>query len=209
MELNEKQIQIIEAAEHLFAQKGFAGASVRDIAESAGVNLAMISYYFGSKDGLIEAMFRRRTASYRLQLESLLQNDSLTSLEKVDRLISQYIDRIFSNQCFHRIMIREQMGGRDNPISAMIYQLKQSNLELVEQLVRQGQERGEFKPGVEADLLMLTLTGTASQLTTTQHFYRTRHQLEHLSTEEFETYLKAKLNNHIQKIFKAILTNEA
>ena len=43
MEYNEKQIQIMEAAEELFAEQGFAGTSVRDIAEKAGVNLAMIS----------------------------------------------------------------------------------------------------------------------------------------------------------------------
>ena len=60
MEYSEKQVQIMEAAEKLFAEKGFNGTSVRDIAETADVNLAMISYYFGSKDKLLEAMFTYR-----------------------------------------------------------------------------------------------------------------------------------------------------
>ena len=47
----------MEAAETLFAAKGFNGTSVLDISETAGVNLAMISYYFGSKKKLFEAMF--------------------------------------------------------------------------------------------------------------------------------------------------------
>ena len=44
MEYSEKQWQIMESAEQLFAEQGFNGTSVRDIAEKANVNLAMISY---------------------------------------------------------------------------------------------------------------------------------------------------------------------
>ena len=60
MKSNDKQIQIIETAEKLFADKGFSGTSVRDIADEADVNLAMISYYFGSKEKLLEALFTHR-----------------------------------------------------------------------------------------------------------------------------------------------------
>ncbi len=50
MEYNEKQLQILEVAEKLFAANGFDGTSIRDIASEAEVNIAMISYYFGSKE---------------------------------------------------------------------------------------------------------------------------------------------------------------
>src|SRR5512132_693882 len=113
MEYNEKQIQIMEAAEKLFAEQGFSGTSVRDIAEAADVNLAMISYYFGSKEKLMEAMFIHRGQYLRIQLENILHNNTLTSLQKVERLIDDYIERIFKKQCFHKIMVREQMT--DNP----------------------------------------------------------------------------------------------
>jgi len=52
---SEKQLGILLVAERLFADKGFHGTSVRDIAQEADVNIAMISYYFGSKDKLLEA----------------------------------------------------------------------------------------------------------------------------------------------------------
>ena len=68
MEYSEKQIQIMEAAEKLFAAKGFNGTSVRDISEAAGVNLAMVSYYFGSKEKLFEAMFAHRSEFFKLPL---------------------------------------------------------------------------------------------------------------------------------------------
>jgi AcrR family transcriptional regulator len=74
LKYSEKQIQIMEAAEELFAEKGFAGTSVRDIAEEAGVNLAMISYYFGSKERLMESLFKYRGESIKLQLETILEN---------------------------------------------------------------------------------------------------------------------------------------
>ncbi|HNO01068.1 MAG TPA: TetR family transcriptional regulator, partial [Chitinophagaceae bacterium] len=43
----------MKKAEKLFAEKGYNGTSVRDIAEKAGINLAMVSYYFGSKEKLL------------------------------------------------------------------------------------------------------------------------------------------------------------
>lgn len=58
--LNETQTRILDAAEELFMQHGFGGASMRMLTAKAGVNLAAVNYHFGSKDALIEAVFRRR-----------------------------------------------------------------------------------------------------------------------------------------------------
>lgn len=51
--------RILEAAERMFADKGLDGSSVRDITTAANVNLASVNYHFGSKTGLIEAVFSR------------------------------------------------------------------------------------------------------------------------------------------------------
>jgi len=56
----ETQTRILDAAEELFMQHGFEGASMRMLTAKAGVNLAAVNYHFGSKDALIEAVFRRR-----------------------------------------------------------------------------------------------------------------------------------------------------
>lgn len=52
--------RILGVAETLFARHGFAGASLRQVTAGAKVNLAAVNYHFGSKDGLIEEVFRRR-----------------------------------------------------------------------------------------------------------------------------------------------------
>ena len=57
---HETRTRILDAAEELFMQHGFGGTSMRQLTAKAGVNLAAVNYHFGSKDALIEAVFRRR-----------------------------------------------------------------------------------------------------------------------------------------------------
>jgi AcrR family transcriptional regulator len=208
MEYSDKQLQIMEAAEKLFAEKGFDGTSVRDIAENADVNLAMISYYFGSKEKLMEAMFHHRGHYMRLQLENILHNNQLTSLQKVEKLIDDYIERIFKKQCFHKIMVREQMAVNTGPIRKQIIQLKQTNQVLITQLIQEGQKRREFKKSIDIPFLMMTLVGTTSQLVTSQDYYREINGLENMTQEEFEKHIRKKLSNYLKSLFKAFLIYE-
>ena len=208
MEYSDKQVQIMESAEKLFADKGFSGTSVRDIAETAGVNLAMISYYFGSKEKLFEAMFSHRSESFKLQLETMLQNKELEPMEKVERLIEQYIAKLTSQICFHRIMVREQMMNNNGFIATQIQTLKARNQALIKQLIQEGQDKGAFKKDVDVPLMIMTLIGTVSQLITTQHYYKEINGLQSLSEEEFQQHIGTKLNQHLKKIFKVILSNE-
>jgi AcrR family transcriptional regulator len=57
---HETRTRILDAAEELFMQHGFEGTSMRQLTAKAGANLAAVNYHFGSKDALIEAVFRRR-----------------------------------------------------------------------------------------------------------------------------------------------------
>jgi AcrR family transcriptional regulator len=57
---HETRTRILDTAEELFMLHGFEGTSMRTLTSSAGVNLAAVNYHFGSKDALIEALFRRR-----------------------------------------------------------------------------------------------------------------------------------------------------
>lgn len=65
--------QILDAAELLFAEKGFSGASLRLITSRAQVNLAAVNYHFGSKKALIEAVFARFLGPFSVALERELE----------------------------------------------------------------------------------------------------------------------------------------
>lgn len=67
--------RILDVAEELFAAKSFASVSVRDITGTAGVNLAAVNYYFGSKIALLKAVFLRRA--------SVLNRERLSRLNRV------------------------------------------------------------------------------------------------------------------------------
>ena len=208
MEYNEKQVQIMETAEVLFAEKGFNGTSVRDIAEKAHVNLAMISYYFGSKDKLLESLFDYRGEHIKLKLESMVEDKTLGSFEKLDLLIDHYIEKIMNQQCFSRIMVREQVVNHTGITAELITQMKKRNQEIISKLIHQGQKKGEFKRNIDIPLMMATLVGTAGHIIATQPYYREINNLQSMSDDEFQKHIKKKLSQHLKKLFKAILTNE-
>ena len=208
MEYNDKQVQIMETAEVLFAEKGFNGTSVRDIAEKAHVNLAMISYYFGSKDKLLESLFDYRGEHVKLKLESMVEDKTLSSFEKLDLLIEHYIEKIMNQQCFSRIMLREQVVNHTGITAELITQMKKRNQQIISKLIHQGQKKGEFKRNIDIPLMMATLVGTAGHIIATQPYYREINNLQSMSEEEFQRHMKKKLSQHLKKLFKAILTNE-
>ena len=209
MEYGEKQIQIMEAAEALFADKGFNGTSVRDIADKAGVNLAMISYYFGSKDKLLEAIFTFRGDSNKLVMEDIVNKESMSCMDKVYLLIDHYIKKITSQQCFHRIMVREQSVNNHGAVAELILNLKRRNFETVKKLISDGQKKGEFRKNIDVHLLMTTMLGTTNQLITSQYYYKEINNLQDMPEDEFQKHLHKKLSHYLKFLFKTILTNEA
>ncbi len=90
--------RILDVAEQLFAHRGFHGVSVRDITGAAGVDVALANYYFGSKGGLLEAVFHRRSellnAERLQQLEAVLARSRAPTLEDIiDAFTHPLLDR--------------------------------------------------------------------------------------------------------------------
>jgi len=209
MELNDKQIQIIEIAERLFAERGFDGTSVRDIAHEAEVNIAMISYYFGSKEKLMEALLEWRVGEIKIRVESLIKDDRFTPLEKVNMLIDEHIERAIQKKSFHKIMVSVQVTNKNPSILKAANQVKIRNAKVIAELIKDGQKKGVFKKNIDLILMLNTLVGTVNQNMMNLDYYREFNSQTEMTDEAFQIIIKKRLSIHIKKLFKAMLTNES
>src|SRR5918997_7044366 len=85
--------RILDAARAVFVRHGTAGARMQEIAQEAGVNQALLHYYFRSKDRLAEAVFRQVAGRLLPTVFEILGSD-LSIEEKVERFVSLYIDTL-------------------------------------------------------------------------------------------------------------------
>jgi AcrR family transcriptional regulator len=207
MEYNQKQISILEAAEKLFASQGFHGTSVRDIAHEADVNIAMISYYFGSKEKLIEAIFLKRIYAWKLMLEHFLKDNSLSFIDRFDRLVETYVQRVIGNPCFHLMMMRAQIQT-DIKVNELIHENKKEVYGVINGFIKEGQASGVFND-VDGIMMVSTLIGTTNHIMSTKHHFQRLSNLEHLSEEQLQEYLIIHISTYLKKLFKAILIHEA
>jgi AcrR family transcriptional regulator len=106
----ETQLRLLDAAEELFMQHGFEGASMRMLTARAGVNLAAVNYHFGSKDALIEAVFRRRLDPMNAQ--RLAELDRLEAEADGKPLAAEAIIRAFLGASL-RMVEDARNGGRN------------------------------------------------------------------------------------------------
>ena len=105
---HETRTRILDAAEELFMHHGFGGTSMRLLTGKAGVNLAAVNYHFGSKDALIEAVFRRR-----LDPMNTARIGALDALEATGRTLApEAIIRAFIGETL-RMVEDGRSGGRN------------------------------------------------------------------------------------------------
>jgi AcrR family transcriptional regulator len=130
---HETRTRILDAAEELFMQHGFGATSMRLLTAKAGVNLAAVNYHFGSKDALIEAVFRRRVDP--------MNAERIAALEQLQDLSPENIIRAFVGPSL-RLVEDAKGGGRNfirllgrsysepsKPIRALIGQLYAGTME--------------------------------------------------------------------------------
>ena len=101
---HETRTRILDAAEELFMQHGFEGTSMRLLTAKAGVNLAAVNYHFGSKDALIEAVFRRRLDP--------MNTERVAALERLENPSAEDIIRAFVGPSLR--LIEDAKGGGRN-----------------------------------------------------------------------------------------------
>jgi AcrR family transcriptional regulator len=162
MEKTDKKSSILEAAEKLFSELGYEGASTRQIAKEAGANMAMINYYFGSKEGVFMEIMTQRIQSFKEELNTITK-DQLTGMEKLLKVVEGYATRILCNHALHKMMHRE-LSLPQRP--EMFYTVKNAmaeNFHMIEQIIIEGIADGSFRQ-VDVRMLIATLMGTISNV---------------------------------------------
>ncbi|WP_417353288.1 TetR/AcrR family transcriptional regulator [Flavobacterium alkalisoli] len=204
-EYNDKQLEILKAAEILFASEGFDGTSIRSIAKAAKVNIAMISYYFGSKEKMLEALIIYRTSDMRMQLD-IISKEDLTPSEKVDRLIDLYISRINKNKCMYQILHFELSTKKRIMDMKAFTDVKRQNMEAFTKIINEGQEQGIFRKDVNINLIPPTIMGTLVHFQMNRSFFEAHLGIN--TDEAYENYIENELTIHIKQTIKALLVHE-
>jgi AcrR family transcriptional regulator len=203
MEFNDKQLSILKVAEEVISEKGFESASIREISKRANINLAMVSYYFGSKEKLMEALFIQKARQFKITTELTLKDESLGPLEKMITLFENYFEKVFCNFAFHKIMLKEISYLDSTVVYDQIKKMKTSNFDVITQVLDEGIKKEIFNPQITTDSVISLINGTVSNYALNEKYYRFRWQLK--PEVSFELQTKEKIKTQILLALKAIL----
>lgn len=144
--------QILIAAKKIFQSKGMEGARMQEIADEAGINKAMLHYYFRSKEMLFEAVFFSAFALLAPQLKSILESESSVE-DKITHFTSNYISFMVEHPYLPNFIILELNRNED-----FIRKLKENklflNLDAFEIQVQKEVSQGIIKPISATQLFM-------------------------------------------------------
>ncbi|WP_316843328.1 TetR/AcrR family transcriptional regulator [Pedobacter psychrodurus] len=163
----DKRQAILDAAEKLFCETGYEGTSTRQIAKESGANMAMINYYFGSKEGVFVEIMNERIAGFASQLK-IINEDKISALEKLHRVIEGYVNRIMNNTAFHKMMHRELSLTQRPEMYDKIKDAMSHNMQLIDRIITDGIEDGSFNK-VDVRMVIATIMGTVTNIVIAPH----------------------------------------
>jgi AcrR family transcriptional regulator len=201
----DKKDHILDVAERVFSELGFDGASTRTISGEAGVNMAMLNYYFGSKEGLFVAVFNRKIVSFQNLLQNLGNDGSMTAWDKIERYIELYAERVVNNNCFQKMLYQEMAMHRRGDLADKIAEILMKNVSEVHKILQDGIDNGEFNKDIDLEMVIATIYGTknfiinAPQLTSNMLGYDIQNDklLEERLKPRIEAYLKRLLKSYL------------
>ena len=136
-----KQRQILEVAEALFAVRGFDATSTRAIAEGSGVNIAMLSYYFGSKEGVFEALLEWRGQDLDKSIDQLIDY-RLEPAKNLSRYL-QVSTEFYTTRhpAFLALMVRESSCSQHTVLSEMVARHTVQHRDILRGILENGGQR--------------------------------------------------------------------
>ncbi len=111
--------KILEAASKIFTEKGFSGTRTRDIAEEAGINLALLNYYYRSKEKLFEQVMKVKIVLLFGKILPIITNEKTTLEEKIDLATEKYLNILSKNPNLPLFVISE-IQKKNSDLTAVI-----------------------------------------------------------------------------------------
>lgn len=134
--------KIKKAAIEVFTKKGFAGARTRDIAEAAGINIAMMHYYFRSKEKLFEIVIREALQQFSKGMDGLFDGQAPLH-QQIRKFVELYTD-FLREKPFVPLFILSESHSNAKRVDKMIH--NQKSLDRLESQLKQLAKEGVIRP---------------------------------------------------------------
>lgn len=152
--------RIFSAAKKVFLRKGMAGARMQDIADEAGINKAMLHYYFRDKDKLFEMIFQQEAQKFFPKIAMIFQSDT-PLFEKIEIFVNEYIDEMLANPYLPWFVMNEINRDPDRFLSKMLrsthFPQPVKFLEQIEREIKRGTIRRVNPMHLLLNLLSMTI----------------------------------------------------
>ena len=152
--------KIMEAARSLFMKKGFAGTKTRDIADKAGINLALLNYYYRSKERLFNKVMMEVISVFTNSLFKIFQDEETTLEQKFELIATKDIDLIKSNPDILYFILNELRARPEEFFMKFLKRKKLQELVIYQQLIEKlgTKTEKEINPiHIMTNLMSLTL----------------------------------------------------
>ncbi len=137
--------KIKNAARIVFHKKGFADTRTRDIAEEAGINLALLNYYFRSKEKLFDIVMFETMQHFFKSIAVVVNNKQTSLATKIDVIVANYIDMLIANPNIPLFLLNELKMQPDELVKKMGMREVLMNSSFIKQF-QQGVKDGKITP---------------------------------------------------------------
>jgi AcrR family transcriptional regulator len=184
------QAKILAAAKAEFSKVGLGGARIESIAEKAGVNKRMIYEYFKGKEELFQAVLEEAWTSIRTA-ESELELDHLAPVDAIRELMKFTWDYYLKHPEFMSLVNSENLHrARHVKKSKRFRELHTGFIDMLQRILDRGVESGDFRSGVDARQLHLTLAAVGYYYLTNRHTGEVIFGFDFLSKEALQARLE-------------------
>jgi len=178
----DKRRQILAAAVRVFAAQGYEASRVGDVAREAGVAYGLVYHYFGSKDAVLEAVFREQWGRL-LAAVALAEETGETAPEQLELVVKIVLRAWRADPDLVRLLVREIT--RSPHIQDELDEIGQAFASL-ERIVRRGQDEGTLRGDVDARIAAFMLYGAMEEVLTGWVLGQLRYDAEGVAAAERE-----------------------